>query len=107
MYYLGINKTTRLAEMIVYSTNPPIDDAVYTYRFEENPQSFMFRKFINGQWSSEKFEPVPVEPPLSPMDMLGMVTTQNSLELSELKQQVEAIGQGVVEIMLNQQLGGM
>ena len=36
-----------------------------------------------------------------------MVTTQNSLELSELKQQVEAIGQGVVEIMLNQQMGGM
>ena len=25
----------------------------------------------------------------------------------ELKQQVEAIGQGVVEIMLNQQMGGM
>ena len=44
---------------------------------------------------------------LSPIDMLGMVTTQNSLELSELKQQVEAIGQGVVEIMLNQQMGGM
>ena len=52
MYYLGINKTTRLSEMIVYSTNPPIDDAVYTYRFEENPQNFMFRKFINGQKSS-------------------------------------------------------
>ena len=50
----------------------------------------------------------PSHDPLAyPMDMLGMVTTQNSLELSELKQQVEAIGQGVVEIMLNQQMGGM
>ena len=68
---------------------------------------YIFRKYENGQWSAEKFEPTPSEPPLSPMDMLGMVTTQNSLELSELKQQVEAIGQGVVEIMLNQQLGGM
>ena len=70
-------------------------------------KDYIFRKYENGQWSSEKFEPIPVEPPLSPMDMLGMVTTQNSLELSELKQQVEAIGQGVVEIMLNQQMGGM
>lgn len=50
--------------------------------------------------------PKATKPP-SPMDMLGIVTTQNSIELSELKQQVEAIGQGVVEIMLNQQMGGM
>ena len=70
-------------------------------------EDYIFRKYENGQWSAEKFEPAPVEPPLSPIDMLGMVTTQNSLELSELKQQVEAIGQGVVEIMLNQQMGGM
>lgn len=70
-------------------------------------KDYIFRKYENGQWSSEKFEPIPVEPPLSPIDMLGTATTQNSLELSELKQQVEAIGQGVVEIMLNQQLGGM
>lgn len=73
----------------------------------ELSQNYIYKKYENGQWSSEKFEPIPVEPPLSPMDMLGMVTTQNSLELSELKQQVEAIGQGVVEIMLNQQMGGM
>ena len=70
-------------------------------------EDYISRKYENGQWSAEKFEPTPVEPPLSPMDMLGMITTQNSLELSELKQQVEAIGQGVVEIMLNQQMGGM
>ena len=70
-------------------------------------EDYIFRKYENGQWSAEKFEPAPVEPPLSSMDMVGMVTTQNSLELSELKQQVEAIGQGVVEIMLNQQMGGM
>ena len=71
-------------------------------------KDYIFRKYENGQWSTEKYlPPAPIEPPVNPIDMIGMVTTQNSLELSELKQQVEAIGQGVVEIMLNQQMGGM
>lgn len=75
---------------------------------ESYDEDYLWRKYENGVWSTEKYlPPAPIQPPLSPMDMLGMVTTQNSLELSELKQQVEAIGQGVVEIMLNQQLGGM
>ena len=68
----------------------------------------VFKIFSNGEWiedtsSSSEF----IIDETNPMDMLGMLTTQNSLELSELKQQVEAIGQGVVEIMLNQQRGGM
>ena len=70
----------------------------------------IFKIFSNGEWiedtsSSSSSEFIIDE--TNPIDMIGMVTTQNSLELSELKQQVEAIGQGVVEIILNQQMGGM
>ena len=75
---------------------------------EKCDEDYIWRKYENGVWSTEKYlPPAPIQPPVNPIDMLGMVTTQNSIELSELKQQVEAIGQGVVEIMLNQQLGGM
>lgn len=70
-------------------------------------EDYIFRKYEKGQWSNEKYPPTPTEPQENPFDMLGSVTIQNSLELSELKQQVEAIGQGVVDIMLNQQMGGM
>ena len=67
----------------------------------------VFKIFSNGEWIEDTSSSEFIIDETNPIDMLGMVTTQNSLELSELKQQVEAIGQGVVEIMLNQQLGGM
>lgn len=72
--------------------------------FEDDP---VFKIFSNGEWIEDTSSPELIVDETNPIDMLGMVTTQNSLELSELKQQVEAIGQGVVEIMLNQQIGGM
>ena len=72
--------------------------------FDEEP---VFKIFSNGEWIEDTSSPELIVDETNPIDMLGMVTTQNSLELSELKQQVEAIGQGVVEIMLNQQMGGM
>ena len=67
----------------------------------------VFKIFSNGEWIEDTSSPEFIIDETNPIDMLGIVTTQNSLELSELKQQVEAIGQGVVEIMLNQQMGGM
>ena len=67
----------------------------------------VFKIFSNGKWIEDTSSPEVTIDETNHIDMLGMVTTQNSLELSELKQQVEAIGQGVVEIMLNQQMGGM
>jgi len=68
----------------------------------------VFKIFSNGEWIEDTTSPSEfIIDETNPINMLGMVTTQNSLELSELKQQVETIGQGVVEIMLNQQLGGM
>ena len=67
----------------------------------------IFKIFSNGEWIEDTSSSEFIIDETNPIDMLGMVTTQNSLELSELKQQVEAIGQGVVEIMLNQQMGGM
>ena len=72
--------------------------------FEDDP---VFKIFSNGEWIEDTSFPELIIDETNPMDMIGMVTTQNSLELSELKQQVEAIWQGVVEIMLNQQMGGM
>lgn len=66
----------------------------------------VFKIFSNGGWI-EDTSPELIIDETNPIDMIGIATTQNSLELSELKQQVETIGQGVVEIMLNQQLGGM
>ena len=72
--------------------------------FEDDP---VFKIFSNGEWIEDTSSPKFIVDETNPIDMLGMVTTQNSLELSELKQKVETIGQGVVEIMLNQQLGGM
>ena len=102
-----IDKNTNVCVGVTYYDNAQQIPTFYDFTEISDNVDVLYRKFINGQWSAEKFEPTPSEPPLSPMDMLGMVTTQNSLELSELKQQVEAIGQGVVEIMLNQQMGGM
>ena len=67
----------------------------------------VFKIFSNGEWIEDTSSPEVTIDEANPIDMIGIVTTQNSLELSELKQQVEAIGQGVVEIMLNQQMGGM
>ena len=67
----------------------------------------VFKIFSNGEWIEDTSSSEFIIDETNPIDMIGMVTTQNSLELSELKQQVEAIGQGVVEIMLNQQMGGM
>lgn len=102
-----LDKKTNVCLCVTYYDNTQQIPTFYNFTEINDDVDVLYRKFVNGQWSAEKFEPTPVEPPLSPMDMIGMVTTQNSLELSELKQQVEAIGQGVVEIMLNQQLGGM
>jgi len=67
----------------------------------------IFKIFSNGEWIEDTSSSEFIIDETNPIDILGIVTTQNSLELSELKQQVEAIGQGVVEIMLNQQMGGM
>ena len=72
--------------------------------FEDDP---VFKIFSNGEWIEDTSFPELIIDETNPIDMIGMATAQNSIELSELKQQVEAIGQGVVEIMLNQQMGGM
>lgn len=95
------NKCTGISYLSGKVDNPSMIEIA----LDEEP---VFKIFSNGEWiedisSSSEF----IIDETNPMDMLGMVTTQNSLELSELKQQVEAIGQGVVEIMLNQQMGGM
>lgn len=102
-----IDKNTNVCLGVTYYDSVSQIPKFYDFVEINDNVDVLYRKFTNGQWSAEKFEPTPSEPPLSPIDMIGMVTTQNSLELSELKQQVEAIGQGVVEIMLNQQMGGM
>lgn len=104
MIYVQLDENDIVIGISALSGNVDDSKLVNVEKFDTD---YLYRKYENGQFSDEKFEPTPVEPPLSPIDMLGMVTTQSSLELSELKQQVEAIGQGVVEIMLNQQMGGM
>ena len=104
-YYAQINENNIAIGISQLSEETKNDELI---KIESYDEDYLWRKYENGVWSTEKYlPPAPIQPPVNPMDMLGMVTTQNSLELSELKQQVEAIGQGVVEIMLNQQLGGM
>lgn len=47
------------------------------------------------------------EPMLSTDSMQGQLIVESALKSMELEQAVNSIGQGVVEIMLNQQMGGM
>ena len=94
------NKCTGISYLSGKVDNPNMIEIA----LDEDP---VFKIFSNGEWVEDTSSPEFIIDETNPIDMLGMVTTQNSLELSELKQQVEAIGQGVVEIMLNQQMGGM
>ena len=89
---------------ISYLSGKVNEPAMIEVALDEDP---VFKIFSNGEWIEDTSSPEFIIDETNPIDIIGMVTTQNSLELSELKQQVEAIGQGVVEIMLNQQLGGM
>ena len=94
------NKCTGISYLSGKVDNPSMIEIA----LDEDP---VFKIFSNGEWIEDTSSSEISIDETNPMDMIGMVTTQNSLELSELKQQVEAIGQGVVEIMLNQQMGGM
>lgn len=47
------------------------------------------------------------EPMLSTDSMQGQFIVESALKSMELEQAVNSTGQGVVEIMLNQQMGGM
>ena len=89
---------------ISYLSGKVNEPSMIEIALDEEP---VFKIFSNGEWIEDTSSSEFIIDETNPMDMIGMVTTQNSLELSELKQQVEAIGQGVVEIMLNQQMGGM
>ena len=104
-YYAQINENNIVIGISQLSEETKNDELI---KIESYDEDYLWRKYENGVWSTEKYlPPAPIEPPVNPIDIIGMVTTQNSIELAELKQQVEAIGQGVVEIMLNQQMGGM
>lgn len=94
------NKCTGISYLSGKVDNPSMIEIA----FDEEP---VFKIFSNGEWIEDTSPSEFIIDETNPIDILGMVTTQNSLELSELKQQVEAVGQGVVEIMLNQQMGGI
>lgn len=57
MYYIGVNKSTDIADFLPYSDTPLTEDNQYIYFYLENPSDYLWRKYENGKWSEEKYPP--------------------------------------------------
>lgn len=72
MYYIGVNKSTNIADFMPYSDTSLAEDNQYIYFDLDNPSDYLWRKYENGEWSEEKYpppEPTP-EPVISMEDYL-------------------------------------
>ena len=65
MYYIGVNKSTRIADFMLYSDRELTGDSQYIYFNLENPSDYLWRKYENGEWSEEKFPPPEPEPEIT------------------------------------------